>query len=184
MIVYIHHYIEIDCGIWFILCYLLETSFEVKKSTLHTYLQLYWYDTAHLQGTVTIKLVWDVSQSCLKCVRGMAQTMWLLWFFFFFFTATVAPFLPHPKCILDVMKTCLRYILDCFNCYVAHELNSAVKWLWYKQPKLQVQVMDFSSFTYFSNMFCVVKLRVLSLMVYWYTGFAFHQILPIIFIPS
>jgi len=43
--------------------------------------------------------------------------------------------------------------------------------------RLQVQVMDFfSSFTYFSNMLCAVKLRVLSLMAYWYTGSAFHQI--------
>jgi len=34
----------------------------------------------------------------------------------------------------------------------------------------------FSSFTYFSNMLCAVKLRVLGLMVSWYTGSAFHQI--------
>jgi len=39
----------------------------------------------------------------------------------------------------------------------------------------------FSSFTYFSNMLCAVKLRVLGLMAYWYTGSAFHQIPPIIF---
>ena len=31
----------------------------------------------------------------------------------------------------------------------------------------------FSSFTYFSNMLCAVKL---SLVAYWYTGSAFHQI--------
>ena len=41
---------------------------------------------------------------------------------------------------------------------------------------LQVQVMDFSSFTYFSNKLCAVQLRVLGLMAYWYTGSAFHQI--------
>ena len=41
--------------------------------------------------------------------------------------------------------------------------------------RLQVQVMDFSSFTYFSNMLCAVKLRVLGLVAYWYTGSAFHQ---------
>ena len=34
----------------------------------------------------------------------------------------------------------------------------------------------FSSFTSFSNMLCAVKLRVLGLMAYWYTGSAFHQI--------
>jgi len=34
----------------------------------------------------------------------------------------------------------------------------------------------FSSFTYFSNMLCAVKLKVLGLMAYWYTGSAFHQI--------
>ena len=34
----------------------------------------------------------------------------------------------------------------------------------------------FSSFTYFSNMLCAVKLRVLGLMAYWYTGSAYHQI--------
>ena len=34
----------------------------------------------------------------------------------------------------------------------------------------------FSSFTYFSNMLCAVKLRVLGLMAYWYTGSDFHQI--------
>jgi len=31
-------------------------------------------------------------------------------------------------------------------------------------------------FFYFSNMLCAVKLRVLGLMAYWYTGSAFHQI--------
>ena len=30
--------------------------------------------------------------------------------------------------------------------------------------------------TYFSNILCAVKLRVLGLMAYWYTGSAFHQI--------
>jgi len=34
----------------------------------------------------------------------------------------------------------------------------------------------FSFFTYFSNILCAVKLRVLGLMAYWYTGSAFHQI--------
>ena len=34
----------------------------------------------------------------------------------------------------------------------------------------------FSFFTYFSNMFFAVQLRVLGLMAYWYTGSAFHQI--------
>jgi len=29
---------------------------------------------------------------------------------------------------------------------------------------------------YFSNMLCAVKLRVLGLMAYWYTGSSFHQI--------
>jgi len=43
--------------------------------------------------------------------------------------------------------------------------------------RLQVQVTDFcSSFTYFPNMLCAVKWRVLGLMAYWYTGSAFHQI--------
>ena len=42
--------------------------------------------------------------------------------------------------------------------------------------RLQVEVMDFFFFTYFSNMFCAIKLRVLGLMAYWYTGSAFHQI--------
>ena len=37
-------------------------------------------------------------------------------------------------------------------------------------------------FTYFSNMLSAVKLRVLGLMAYWYTGSAFHQINSIIFI--
>jgi len=41
--------------------------------------------------------------------------------------------------------------------------------------RLQVQVMDFSSFIYFSNIPCAVKLRVVGLMAYWYTGSAFHQ---------
>ena len=50
--------------------------------------------------------------------------------------------------------------------------------------RLQVQVMDFF---FFSNMLCAVKLRVLGLMVYWYTRFAFHQIpqsYSIIFLPE
>jgi len=34
-------------------------------------------------------------------------------------------------------------------------------------------VMDF---TYSSNIDCAVKLRVLGLKAYWYTGSAFHQI--------
>jgi len=34
----------------------------------------------------------------------------------------------------------------------------------------------FSSSTYFSNMLCAVKLRVLGLVAYWNTGSAFHQI--------
>jgi len=55
----------------------------------------------------------------------------------------------------------------------------------YKRPKfcslpaglrLQFQVMNFSSLTYFSNMLCAVELRVLGLMAYLYTGSAFHQI--------
>ena len=37
-------------------------------------------------------------------------------------------------------------------------------------------VIDFSSFIYFSNILCAVKLRVLGLKTYWYTGSAFHQI--------
>jgi len=45
---------------------------------------------------------------------------------------------------------------------------------------LQIQGCRFKSwifsFTYFSNMLCAVKLRVLGLMVSWYTGSAFHQI--------
>ena len=36
--------------------------------------------------------------------------------------------------------------------------------------------MIISSFTYFSNMLCAVKLSILGLMAYWYTGSAFHQI--------
>ena len=42
--------------------------------------------------------------------------------------------------------------------------------------RLQVQVMDFFFFHLFSNMLCAIKLRVLGLMAYWYTGSAFHQI--------
>ena len=35
---------------------------------------------------------------------------------------------------------------------------------------------------FFFHLLCAVKLRVLSLMAYWYTGSAFHQIPKIIFI--
>ena len=41
-----------------------------------------------------------------------------------FLIATDAPFLPHPKSILDVMKTCLRHILDSYDCYDAQCLSN------------------------------------------------------------
>ena len=38
-------------------------------------------------------------------------------------------------------------------------------------------VMDFSSFSYCSNILCVVNLKVLGLKASWYTGFAFTRYL-------
>ena len=40
-------------------------------------------------------------------------------------------------------------------------------------------VMDFSSFSYFSNILCVVNLKVLGLKAPWYTGSAFTRYLQI-----
>jgi len=39
----------------------------------------------------------------------------------------------------------------------------------------QVQSWIFSSFTYFSNILCAVKLKVLGIKAYWYTGSAFTK---------
>jgi len=44
--------------------------------------------------------------------------------------------------------------------------------------------MDFSSFTYFSNIFCAVNLNVLGLKAYWYTGSAFTRFLNHIYLFS
>jgi len=41
----------------------------------------------------------------------------------------------------------------------------------------QVQSWLFSSFTYFSNILCVVNVKVLGLKAYWYTGSAFTRYL-------
>jgi len=54
---------------------------------------------------------------------------------------------------------------------------NAVKWLAIVATvatKRPILIMPIS--TYFSNMLCAVKLRVLGCMAYWYTGSAFHQI--------
>ena len=42
IITYIHYYIGIDCGFWFILHYLLQISFAKNKHiTSHTYIHLF-----------------------------------------------------------------------------------------------------------------------------------------------
>ena len=73
---------------------------------------------------------------------------------------------------IDIWKMYEENILTAWQTLVS--LRALIGWLQVRGCRLKSWI--FSSFTYFSNMLCAVKLRVLSLMTYWYTGSAFHQI--------
>jgi len=53
-------------------------------------------------------------------------------------------------------------------------VRALIGWLQVRGCRFKSWIL--SSFTYFWNMICAVKLRVLGVMAYWYTGSAFHQI--------